>query len=173
MGMKYGIFTKTQHVEKIVNFLNENTDLYYVISTNKWEPLAYEFDIGVSYCFPWIIDSKYNELLETKDWYNYHPAPLPFYGGWGNYQKGIKNEIEEWAVSLHRMTEQVDEGPVLKVKHFKLHSLPTNTQELGDISHYYLFQLFKETIELLERCPKTEEEFKELDQNYLSVLFGK
>jgi len=161
-GMKFGIFTKPQHVEKIVNFLNENTDLHYIISTNRYEPLAYDFDIGVSYCFPWVIDSRYNDgmLLENKDWYNYHPAPLPFYGGWGNYQKGIKAGIKEWGVSLHRMTEHVDEGPVLKVKYFKLDSPPVNTQELGDISHYHLFQLFKETIKLLEHCPKTDEELK-------------
>jgi len=167
--MKFGIFTKPQHVEKIVNYLNENTELYYIISTDRYEPLAFEFDIGISYCFPWIIDSRYNDgmLLEKKDWYNYHPAPLPFYGGWGNYQKGIKVGMKEWGVSLHRMTEHVDEGPVLKVKYFKLDTPPVNTQEFGDISHYFLFQLFKETIEMLERCPKTMDELKELEKNYV------
>lgn len=166
MNMKYGIFTKPQHVEKIVNFLNESTDIYYIISTNKYEPLAYDFDIGISYCFPWIIDSRYDAgmLLETKDWYNYHPAPLPEYKNWGNYQKGIKAGVEAWGVSLHRMTKHVDEGPVLKVKYFKLNSIPSNTQELGDISHYHLFQLFKETIELLEDCPKTKKELDKLEE---------
>jgi len=167
--MIYGIFTKPQHVEKIVNFLNQRTDIDYIISTNKYEPLAYDFDIGISYCFPWVIDSRFDrngiKLLETKDWYNYHPAPLPLYKDWGNYQKGIKSKVEEWGVSLHRMTEHVDEGPVLKIKYFKLETLPVNTQELGDISHYYLFQLFKETIELLEGCPKTMDGLKELEKH--------
>ena len=161
--MRYGIFTKKQHVEKLVNFLNENTELHYIISTNKWEPLAYDFDIGISYCFPWIIDSRYdnNKLLESKDWYNYHPAPLPYYGGLKSYQKGITDRVKEWSVTLHRMIERVDEGTILATKCFKLDSVPINIQELGDISHYYLFQLFKETIEMLKHCPKTEKDFKE------------
>ena len=39
--MKYGIFTKPIHVEKIVNYLNQYTDMDYIISTVKAEIYGY------------------------------------------------------------------------------------------------------------------------------------
>ena len=137
--MKLGIFTKPIHVEKIVNYLNQHTDINYIISTNKQEIESFEFDIGISYCFPYIIDIK------DKLWYNYHPAP-PNYPGMSNYSKPVADKVKEFAVMLHKMTNVVDEGPIVKIKHFKLDSIPVNSNELGNITHYYLFQLFKETI---------------------------
>ena len=142
--MKLGIFTKPIHVEKIVNYLNQYTDVDYIISTNKQEIESYEFDIGISYCFPYLID------IGDKPWYNYHPAPLN-YPGLTNYSRPVKDKVTDFAVTLHRMTEEVDKGPVIKVKHFKLDTIPVNSNELGNITHYYLFQLFKETIRDLVR----------------------
>ena len=141
--MKYGIFTKPIHVEKIVNYLNQNTGVDYIISTNKQEIESFEFDIGVSYCFPHIIDIK------DKPWYNYHPGP-PKYPGMTNYSKPVKDKVTDFAVMCHKMTNEVDKGPIVKIKHFKLDSIPVNSNELGNITHYYLFQLFKETIGWLE-----------------------
>jgi len=141
--MKLGIFTKPIHVEKIVNYLNQNTGVDYIISTNKQEIESFDFDIGVSYCFPYIIDIK------DKTWYNYHPGP-PKYPGMTNYSKPIKDKVTDFAVMCHKMTNVVDKGPIVKIKHFKLDSIPVNSNELGTITHYYLFQLFKETIGWLE-----------------------
>ena len=44
------------------------------------------------------------------------------------------------------MDENYDTGPIIKVKTFDLHEPPTSTQELGAVSHYFLFNLFKETV---------------------------
>jgi len=44
------------------------------------------------------------------------------------------------------MNEEYDTGPIIRVKEISLHEPPTSTQELGAISHYFLFQLFKDTI---------------------------
>jgi len=140
--MKLGIFTKPIHVEKIVNYLNQHTNIDYIICTNKQELDMYEFDVGVSYCFPYIID------IGKKIWYNYHPAP-PNYPGMSNYSVPIKGKVTDFGVMLHKMTNVVDKGPIVKIKHFKLDSIPINSNELGNITHYYLFQLFKETIEEL------------------------
>jgi len=140
--MKLGIFTKPIHIEKIVNYLNQHTNIDYIISTNKQEIDSFDFDIGISYCFPYIVDIK------NKPWYNYHPAPLK-YPGMKNYSEAIKDKVTDYAVTLHKMTNEVDNGPIVKVKHFKLNSVPINSNELGAITHYYLFQLFKETVEEL------------------------
>ena len=65
--MKLGIFTKPEHVEKIVNYLNQYTDIKYIISTNRREIDLFKYDVGVSYCWPWKISQ---EQLSTKPWYN-------------------------------------------------------------------------------------------------------
>jgi len=153
----YGIFTKPIHVEKIVNYLNNYTTLDYCVSTEKYEHRAFEFKVGVSYCFPYKVDAN-----DGHTWYNYHPAPLPDFPGATNYADAINKNIEEYGVTLHLMTEEIDRGTILKVVRFPLESIPVNSNELGSITHYKLFQLFKNTIEFLQYCPKTEEELNKL-----------
>ena len=107
-------------------------------------PLS-QFDLGVSYCYPRKITEP---LLSTpkKGFVNYHPAPLPKYKGPNEYQDAIKNKEVNWGVTVHKMTENFDDGEILKVKEIKLHDAPNSIKELGSISHYFLFELFKETI---------------------------
>lgn len=145
---KYGIFTKPIHVEMIVNFLNK-IKLDYIISTKREEINLFNFDIGVSYCFPYIVDVDY-PVRDSRKWFNYHPAPLPEYPGLNNYSFAIRDNIKKFGVTLHVMTHEVDKGEIIKKIMFPLISKPVNTDELGKITHYYLFQLFKETIEKLE-----------------------
>lgn len=149
--MTYGIFTKPIHVEKLVNWLNRNTDIDYIISTSKEEINAYSFDIGVSYCFPKIVNVETNDRITGKKryWFNYHPAPLPAYPGLGNYAIPIADQVKYFGATLHSMTNDVDKGEIVKVNRFTLKTPPVNTNELGCITHYHLFQLFKETIEHL------------------------
>lgn len=142
--MKYGIFTKPVHVEKIVNYLNQNTDLDYIISTSKNDVYAYDFDIGVSYCFQELLDVEYGD----RKWFNYHPAPMK-YPGVTNYVKPISDGVTKFGVTLHRMTAEFDKGEVVLFMSFKLKSKPVHHNELGNITHYYLFQLFKKTISKL------------------------
>jgi len=44
------------------------------------------------------------------------------------------------------MDENYDTGDIIKIKKIELHEPPTSHEELGAVSHYFLFQLFKETI---------------------------
>jgi len=143
----YGIFTKSIHVEKLISYLN-TIKIDYLISTKKDEVYSSNFNIGVSYCFPWIVDVDYPNKDERR-WFNYHPAPLPEYPGPTNYVDAMRNQVMSFGVTLHQMTQEVDRGEIIKQLHFPLRSVPVHTSELGVICHYYLFQLFKETIEKL------------------------
>lgn len=155
--MKYGIFCKPRHVEKIVNFLNKNTDIdYFIISTsktNQHEVYYRDFDIGVSYCCGFIIDLEKEKKIKGKNskWFNYHPHPLPDYKGYSAYAKAIKNGVMEYGVTLHRLVQETDAGQIIKIKKFQLETPPIHSSELGNICHYYLFQLFKETVESLSK----------------------
>lgn len=161
--MKIAIFTdRKQHVEPMVNYLNQ-LDLDYIISSYKFSPESFDFDVGVSYCWTWLIDLDKHPGVT---WYNYHPAPLKWlaegFPGQNSYAKGVhwmkKTGIKEWGVTLHLIDNGVDTGPILKQRFFNLDSIPCDVQELGDISHYHLFQLFKDTILYLQYKPKTREE---------------
>lgn len=164
--MRYGIFTKKRHAEKLVNYLNQYTSIDYLISTCKLGPYELDFDVGVCYGFPHLIDvSRF-----TSTWYNYHPAPLPEYRDWGNYARGLHDlkvgKIKDWGVSLHVIDEGIDSGTVLRVLTVPLMSIPVDNHELGDIGHYYLFQLFKQTVELLDCKPRTKKELDDYAKRY-------
>jgi len=138
------VYTKERHKAKIDQFLN-SINIKHEIYTIKDNPPVDSFDLGVSYCYPRKITEP---LLSTprKGFVNYHPAPLPKYRGPTELNDAIKNKEIHWGVTVHYMDENYDTGPIIKLKNFDLHEPPTSPQELGAVSHYFLFQLFKETI---------------------------
>ena len=138
------VYTKKRHVEKIKKFLNLK-NLKNEIYTIQDKPLLTNFDLGVSYCYPRKIIEP---LLSTpkKGFVNYHPGPLPKYKGPTEIHDAIKNEEMQWGVTVHHMDENYDTGKIIQIKKVNLHEPPTSPQELGAISHYFLFELFKESI---------------------------
>jgi methionyl-tRNA formyltransferase len=138
------VYTKKRHIDKISNFLKLNS-IEFEIYTIKDSPPLDSFELGVSYCYPRKI---INPLLSTpkKGFVNYHPGILPTYKGPTELDDAIKNKETSWGVTVHFMDEKYDTGPIIKIKEIPLHEPPTSSQELGAISHYFLFQLFKETI---------------------------
>jgi methionyl-tRNA formyltransferase len=138
------VYTKERHISKIKQFL-ESLNLKNEIYTIKDNPLDSNFDLGISYCYPRKIKEP---LLSTpsKGFINFHPAPLPKYKGPTELDEAIKNKEMRWGVTVHHMDENYDTGKIIKIKKIDLHEPPTALQELGAVSHYFLFQLFKETI---------------------------
>ncbi|MCC6701971.1 MAG: hypothetical protein IT221_10635 [Fluviicola sp.] len=69
--------------------------------------------------FPWKIPA---ELLTVPKWgfYNFHYAPLPAYKGANPLFWMIKNGDKEGGVTVHRMTENFDEGPIVLKSTFPL-----------------------------------------------------
>lgn len=138
------VYTKDIHISKIHKFLN-SVNIENEIYTIKDNPTQKPFDLGVSYCYPRKITEP---LLSTpkRGFVNYHPGPLPKYKGPNEYEDAIQNKEIHWGVTIHFMNKDYDAGPIIKVKSFDLHEPPTSVQELGAVSHYFLFHLFKETI---------------------------
>jgi methionyl-tRNA formyltransferase len=138
------VYTKERHISKITKFLT-SISLEYKIYTIKDDLSIEPFDLGVSYCYPRKIIEP---LLSTpkKGFVNYHPGLLPKYKGPTETEDAIKNKETHWGVTVHHMDENYDTGKIIQIKKIDLHEPPTSTQELGAISHYFLFQLFKETI---------------------------
>lgn len=74
--------------------------------------------------FPWKIPA---ELLTVPKWgfYNFHYAPLPAYKGANPLFWMIKNGDKEGGVTVHRMTENFDEGPIVLKSKFPLQNNTT------------------------------------------------
>jgi len=138
------IYTKTRHIKKIEKFLSLQ-NIPFEIFTTKDEPERTNFELGVSYCYPRKI-SKELLSIPKKGFVNYHPGPLPKYKGPKELMDAIKNKEINWGVTVHQMNEEYDSGKIIKIKQIKLHEPPIATEELGAVSHYFLFNLFKETI---------------------------
>lgn len=139
-----GIFTKQRHIAKIQEFMDKQNVEFIILTTKDALPNK-PFDLGVSYCYP----RKITEPLLSSPklgFVNYHPGPLPKYKGRTELKDAIKNKETDWGVTVHYMDEHYDTGPIIKIKKIKLHEPPILEQELGPISHYFLFNLFKETI---------------------------
>jgi len=141
---KIFVFTKERHIEKIRKFL-DILKLEYEIFTSTDKISDNKFDLGISYCYPKKIK---NPLLSKPrlGFVNFHPGPLPEYKGPYEYENAIKNKEIKWGVSAHYMNEEFDTGEIIEVYHFDLHENPKTISELGAISHYFLFELFKKKI---------------------------
>jgi methionyl-tRNA formyltransferase len=139
------VYTKSRHISKISNFLTMK-NLTHEIFTIHENPPDTHFNLGVSYCYPRKISK---ELLDMPKigFVNYHPGPLPKYKGPTEYEDAIKNKEIHWGVTVHQMNEEYDSGKIIQILNFDLHEPPTSRDELGALSHYFLFKLFKETIE--------------------------
>jgi methionyl-tRNA formyltransferase len=138
------VYTKSRHISKIIEFLN-SLNLKHEIFTKEDNVPDTPFDLGVSYCYPKKIS---NQLLNIPKmgFVNYHPGPLPKYKGPNEYEDAIKNKEIHWGVTVHYMTEKYDSGEIIKILKFNLHEPPKSIEELGAVSHYFLFNLFKGTI---------------------------
>lgn len=142
------VYTKTRHIEKIKKFLDSQNlehEIFTTINPPDSEHEFEDFDLGVSYCYP----RKVTEPLLSippKGFVNYHPGPLPKYKGPKESTDAINNKEMNWGVTVHQMDENYDTGPIIEVLDIKLNEPPTSTTELGAVSHYFLFILFKNTI---------------------------
>ena len=138
------IYTKTRHIKKISKFL-QSLNLDFEIFTIKDNHPSTKFELGISYCYPRKI-KKPILSIPLKGFVNFHPAPLPNYKGPTELDDAIRNEEIHWGVTVHHMNEEYDSGKIIKIKKIELHEPPTDSKELGSISHYFLFELFKETV---------------------------
>lgn len=77
---------------------------------SKWQNL--EFDLVFSILHGGIF--KKNHLDHSRfGAINLHPAPLPQYRGCNSYAHAIMNGDKQYRVSMHYITEGIDDGPII------------------------------------------------------------
>ncbi|MEN9530406.1 MAG: hypothetical protein RI932_2279 [Pseudomonadota bacterium] len=85
---------------------------------------------------------------------NLHPAPLSQYKGAQGLVHALRHRVPLWGISVHEVTEQLDEGPLLAYR--TLPVFPTDTfQTLRERAHPYEVSAVLESVDLLSRRLRT------------------
>ena len=138
------VFTKTRHVVKIRNYLDEIGLPYEIFTRFNELPNNNSFSLGVSYCW----SRKITDL--TRPWINYHTAPLPAYPGGDPYTDGFKDRVLQWGCTVHYMNDEYDKG-----KSFYIYWDEDDT--------YLLHIRFQDRFIAVDDLSETDEFHKELD----------
>lgn len=120
-------------------------DLYNLINIEQQTFDGKKLDIVISYLFPLKIKAELLKAANTAA-VNFHPAPLPDYQGLGGYNAAIMDELDNYGVTAHLMSERIDAGEILKMKTFNITGLET-AWSLEQKSMAAMFELFTELFE--------------------------
>lgn len=121
------INSKEQYSSKLINELNPDLILWY----------------GWSWIVPKnILDNYYSVML--------HPSPLPKYRGGSPIQNQIINGEKNSAVTLFKMNDKMDAGPIIKQKDFSL------SGNLDDIFNRIINTGFELSLDLLKNFPNIQ-----------------
>ncbi len=116
---------------------------------------AYDYDLGLNFLGTHKIPEE--EVIRPKlGWVNFHPAPLPEFGGRNVAFHAIESGAKEFGATVHYMDAEFDKGPIIEVKRFD--TRPEDTAGgLMDGSILLLKLLFKKWVpELLKgKVPAT------------------
>jgi len=86
-------------------------------NSQKFSDWKQNYDLGISFLYAFKV--PYNEV-SSKHWINFHPAPLPGYGGRNLAYHAIMNEERQYGGTIHYMDSTFDTGPIIAVNHFDI-----------------------------------------------------
>lgn len=106
-GIPVVLLEKETFVEQVVQIIDEH-----------------HVTLGLMMTFPYKIPSSvYN--LPLKGFYNVHPGPLPAYRGADPVFQQIKNKEKQAGVTIHKLNEGIDTGPVVIHEMLKIETKDT------------------------------------------------
>jgi methionyl-tRNA formyltransferase len=100
-------------LEKYISL--DNVEIHNMNKRYNFGNESYNF--GISFLYSYLVPEK---ELGNKLWINFHPGPLPKYGGRNIAYHAIKNEEIEYGGTLHYMDKSFDSGDIIKVEYFKV-----------------------------------------------------
>lgn len=109
------------------------------------------YDIGLNFLATHLIPS---DEVTTHTWVNFHPAPLPEYGGRNLAYHAIMNDEFQFGASVHYMDSKFDTGDLINVRRFDVGKVDT-AGDLVNKSRSLLLQMFCDWVpELLAAYPR-------------------
>ena len=96
---------------------NSTHELFIGNNGEKFYNFPNEYDLGVGFLYQYLIPA---EQLGKATWINFHPGPLPKYGGRNLSYHAIMNGDEKFGATIHYMDEKFDTGPIIEVIEFNI-----------------------------------------------------
>ncbi len=84
-------------------------------------------DVGLSFSAPWILPKKVISAFELRI-FNLHNQLLPLFRGAGGLTWNVLQQNQEWGVSIHHLTEEIDAGDIVAQKKIEKHLLNESTE---------------------------------------------
>ena len=100
------------------------------LDENKFEKFPPQYDVGISLGYLHRVPPR---ELNKSIWINFHPAPLPDYGGRNIAYHAILNKESHFGATIHYMNEEFDGGDIIETRKFKF-SLGTTAEELYNLA---------------------------------------
>lgn len=158
-----------EHVDKALNLCRSNFKDVMVYLAEWGDSLPedigwWDGDYIISYLSRWILPESLLKKAKTAA-INFHPAP-PEYPGYGPNNFALYEGVQEYGVTCHHMTPEVDAGPIIAVKRFSL--FPTDTiATLLARTYDYQLVLFYDIMNLILQ----EKELPRADENWTRKPF--
>lgn len=94
----------------------------------------YKATVGLIITFAYIIPPSVY-ILAQDGFYNVHPGPLPSYRGADPVFQQIKNKERQAGVTVHKLAEKFDNGPVIIKEMIRLESTDTHGMLTTKLAH--------------------------------------
>ncbi|MDC0146019.1 formyltransferase family protein [Amylibacter sp.] len=135
-------------------------------------------DLVISYMYRNLVKSEIIELAK-KAALNFHPAPLPEFGGFAFYNVAIIEGVKEYGATCHHMDNNFDTGDLVRVKTFAIDVENETAISLEKRTQKKMLKLFDEVMHMvtsdteLPRIPQSTDEHRyltSLEFNKLKVI---
>lgn len=145
-----------------------NEEIYEIIEADKFvlKKRLKKIDFVISFLF-WEKIKKPLIDLSIHGCLNFHPAPLPEFGGVGVYNFGIFEQHKDWGVTVHYVDETFDTGDIIEVKKFDIDMKKETAYTLEKKSQEKLLELFRQTMKKISKGEKLPRN-KQNDVRYFS-----
>ena len=154
------VIPESDWTSSIIKFANSNNIPYVkdgevsglgtILGDNK-------IDLAFSVFYEKLIQPDF--ILKCERILNYHIAPLPKYRGVRPINWALKNGETEHGVTIHELTEEFDQGPILSQVIFPIYPDFDEVIDVFNRSMVYGYLLFQDTMPILEKIkPKPQDE---------------
>lgn len=142
------LHNSSEHSEHVLEVLREREVEVIEYSTKthgRWdEKSLLDYDLGISFLYQFKVGA---EQLQKK-WINFHPAPLPEFGGRNVAYHAIMSEAENFGGTIHYMSEKIDHGDIIECRRFPIQEEDT-AGTLVEKSYAILSDLFCDYIDTI------------------------
>lgn len=141
--MKVLILTNSSHERFVGNVVREVGGTHLIMThrlDEKFSDYNVEYDTGISFMYQHKVPAK---EVNSRPWFNFHPAPLPEYKGRNLCYWALMNGEKEFGATLHYMTEEYDAGDIINVRKFPISPVFT-AQDVSDMAIAVSKDLFVE-----------------------------